>query len=207
MVFGSKSQKNNQNNLQRGKAAFPPPCARLVGYPLSRGAQPPQHCKRMVERAWVQYSWTKTRSQIDQNGSQKIDQKSIENSSKINQKSSKNRSKIDQKSIKNRSTSRPGGGLGGFWQPSASWEASWDFLEAFWGVLEASLAVLARKSWPTWLQLGSQNGAKIDKNSKLKSIKNQTPLGIRFWEDFGGFGEGKWSQVGTKIASKMDLIL
>ena len=29
------------------------------------------------------------------------------------------------------------------------------------------------------------------------------PLGIDFWEDFGGFGEPKWSQVGTKIEPKI----
>ena len=50
-------------------------------------------------------------------------------------------------------------------------------------------------------------GGSRDAKIYEKSIKNQTPLRISFWEDFGGFGEGKWSQVGTKIASKMDLIL
>ena len=30
-------------------------------------------------------------------------------------------------------------------------------------------------------------------------------LGIDFWKDFGGFGEAKWSQVGTKIVSKIIL--
>ena len=29
-------------------------------------------------------------------------------------------------------------------------------------------------------------------------------LGIEFWKDFGGFYEGKWRQVGTKIVSKFD---
>ena len=28
------------------------------------------------------------------------------------------------------------------------------------------------------------------------------PLGIDFWEDFGGFWRAKWSQVGTKIDKK-----
>ena len=28
------------------------------------------------------------------------------------------------------------------------------------------------------------------------------PLGIDFWEDFGGFLEPKWSHVGTKIDQK-----
>ena len=27
-------------------------------------------------------------------------------------------------------------------------------------------------------------------------------LGIDFWKDFGGFWEGKWRQVGTKIDKK-----
>ena len=28
------------------------------------------------------------------------------------------------------------------------------------------------------------------------------PPGIGFWKDFGGFGEGKWSQVDTQIHQK-----
>ena len=31
------------------------------------------------------------------------------------------------------------------------------------------------------------------------------PLGIDFWKDFGGFWEGKWRQVGTKMGSKIDV--
>ena len=67
------------------------------------------------------------------------------------------------------------------------------------GVLEASWAVLGRKRWPTSPQVGSQNGDKIDKKSFQKSIIFLMPLGIDFWKDVGGFWEGKWSQVGTKI--------
>ena len=55
-----------------------------------------------------------------------------------------------------------------------------------------------RKMWPTWPQLGSQDGAKIEKTSMQKSIKKSMPLKIDFWNDFGGFWDGKWSQVGTK---------
>ena len=33
------------------------------------------------------------------------------------------------------------------------------------------------------------------------------PLGIDFGEDFGGFGEPKWSHVGTQMEPKMDLML
>ena len=35
-----------------------------------------------------------------------------------------------------------------------------------------------------------------------KSIVFLMPLGIDFWVDFGGFGEAKSSQVGTKIDQK-----
>ena len=31
------------------------------------------------------------------------------------------------------------------------------------------------------------------------------PSGIVFWKDFDGFWEGKWSQVGTKIALEIDV--
>ena len=46
------------------------------------------------------------------------------------------------------------------------------------GVLKASWAVLGRKRWPTSPQVGSQNGAKIDKKSIQKSINFLMPLGI-----------------------------
>ena len=43
----------------------------------------------------------------------------------------------------------------------------------------------------------------MEKKSMQKSIKNLMHLGIGFWKDFGGFWEGKWSQVGTKIHQKL----
>ena len=33
------------------------------------------------------------------------------------------------------------------------------------------------------------------------------PLEVDFWSVFGGFWEAKWSQVGTKMAFQIDLIL
>ena len=136
----------------------------------------------------------------------------------MDQESTKNQSKMDQISIKTRPKSRSGGLRGRFGgvlsrlgRSKASLEASWTVLEASWrrlgGVLEASLAVLGREKWPTWLQLGSQNGAKIEKKSKPNATKIWMPLGVGFLKGFGGFGKAKWSQVGTKMASKIDLIL
>ena len=90
---------------------------------------------------------------------------------------------------------------------------SWGILEHLWcrdsilerpvAILEASGGVLARKRWPTWLQLGPQNGARIEKKSKQKSIKILMALGVGFLKDFGGFGRVKWSQVGTEIEPKI----
>ena len=57
------------------------------------------------------------------------------------------------------------------------------------------------KKSPTWPQLGSQDGAKMDKKSMQKSIKKLMHLGIDFWEDLGGFWEGKCSHVGTKFGA------
>ena len=62
-----------------------------------------------------------------------------------------------------------------------------------------------RKMWPTWPQLGSQEGAKMKKKSMQKSIKNLMPLGMDFCEDFIAFFVPKCSQVGTKMASKIDI--
>ena len=72
------------------------------------------------------------------------------------------------------------------------------------------------KMWPTWPQLGSQNGAQIDKNRSKTPIKMLMLLGVGFWSVFGGFWEAKRSRVGPKlhsfcfpksikIASKIDL--
>ena len=44
----------------------------------------------------------------------------------------------------------------------------------------------------------------MERKSMQKSIENLMHLGIDFRKDFGGFWEAKWSQVGTKIASKID---
>ena len=115
-------------------------------------------------------------------------------------------SKMIPESFQNRRLGRVLGALG----------ASWGCLGASWGVfgclggvlgrlvavLGASWGVLARKRWPTWLQLGPQNGARIEKKSKQKSIKILMPLGVGFLKDFSGFGRVKWSQVGTKIDPK-----
>ena len=42
---------------------------------------------------------------------------------------------------------------------------------------------------PTWVQVGFQNGAKIEEKSMEKSIENVMHLGIDFWDDVGGFLE------------------
>ena len=105
---------------------------------------------------------------------------------KINQKSIQNPSQIDQKSIKIR--------FGSLLAPS----------DRPGGILGRLGGILARKRWPTWLQLGSQNGAKIEKKSKPNATKIWMPLGVGFLKDFGGFGKAKWSQVGIRIASQID---
>ena len=38
------------------------------------------------------------------------------------------------------------------------------------------------------------------------SMKKLEPLEIHFGEDFEGFWEAQWSEVGTKMASQIDLI-
>ena len=124
----------------------------------------------------------------------------MENQSKINQTSIKNQSKIHQNSIKNPPKIDLGGVLG-------SLGASWGVLAASWGVLgrlgrvsAASWGVLGASWWATWLQLGSQNGAKIDWKSKQKTIKILMPLRIGFLKDFSGF----WRQNGSMLASKIE---
>ena len=92
---------------------------------------------------------------------------------------------MDEKSIKNHSKNQPKNGVphrtvatktGVPHRPKLGYPighcgtGSWDalrgvlraILDRFGAVLEASWAVLGRERWPTWDQLGVQNGAKID---------------------------------------------
>ena len=129
----------------------------------------------------------------------------MKNGPKINQKSIKNGPKIDQTSSKIEVWRAPGQ----VWRPlGPSWAIQSVFggiLESLGSVLELSWAGLGRERWPTWFQLGPQNGARIEKKSKQKSIKILMPLGVGFWKDFCGFWEAKWSQVGAKMGSKIDI--
>ena len=61
------------------------------------------------------------------------------------------------------------------------------------------------KSWPTWRQVGSPNRAKIHKKSTQKSIKKSMAFKNDFLLDFDSFLGGKWSQVGSKIVSEIDV--
>ena len=105
----------------------------------------------------------------------KIIEESTKKQSKIHEKydrkTMKKQPKIDQKSTKNRS-----------WRPlGASWGVL-NVLGASWGRLMGLLGrlggVLGASWWPTWLQVDPQKGAKIDQNSKQKSINFSMPLGI-----------------------------
>ena len=99
---------------------------------------------------------------------------------------------------------RLGGVLGGSWSVLGLLGVSGGVLGRLVTVLGASWGRLGSKRWPTWFQLGFQNGAKIEKKSKPNAIKIWMPLGVGFLKDFGGFGRAKWSQVGIRIASQID---
>ena len=92
----------------------------------------------------------------------------------------------------------------GLW---ASWSFPGDSREPPGRLPGASWAVLARKRWPTWPQVGPQNGPKMDKKSKPKSIQISMPLGVAFGGDFVGLGRPKWSHVGPRMEPEMDLVL
>ena len=125
----------------------------------------------------------------------------MQNRPKIIPKSSKNRWKIHPKSINVARVGPPGGLLEASWEPLGVLGASGG---PPGGVLGASWGVLGVSWWPTWLQLGSQNGAQIDQKSKQKSINFWMPLGIGFLKNVGGFWKEKWRQVGMRMASKID---
>ena len=71
--------------------------------------------------------------------------------------------------------------LGRFWKRLGP---SWKRLG---GDLEASLASLVRERWPTWLQVGSENGAQVNKKKIQKLINFLMPLGINLFRFFMAF--------------------
>ena len=91
--------------------------------------------------------------------------------------------------------------LGRFWKRLGP---SWKRLGA---VLEASWAFLGRERWPIWFQVGFQNRAQINEKSIQKLINFLMPLGIDLFRFFMDFWKQKPSHVGSKIYSKIDLIL
>ena len=143
-----------------------------------------------------------------------MDQKSSKNQSKNKPKHrpkiNQHRPKIDQKSTK-----IPPGPMGYptwadgvplFWSRAqvvldlgALLGSSWRRPET---VLEASWAVLGRERWPTWVQLGFQNAAKIDEKSVQKLINFMMPLGIDVFRFFNDFWIQKSSHVGSKMYKK-----
>ena len=84
------------------------------------------------------------------------------------------------------------GGLGGLWLPNASWKAFW--------------AALGRFSKPRWLQLGAQEGPKLEPKRRKNWWENRSKI-RRLWKsifewilvDFG-------KDFGTKIEAEIDVI-
>ena len=142
----------------------------------------------------------------------KIKQKSTKNRPKRNRKSTKKSKKDDQKSLLEGSR----GDFESSWRPIPKHEGgdpffgailgpSWRPLGPSWRPLGPVLAVMAA----SWARLGpllaAEIGPQVDQISTQQSIRTLMPLRIDFWEDFGGFWEVKWGQVGSKIEAKIDL--
>ena len=136
--------------------------------------------------------------------------------SKIKQKSTKNRPRRDRKSTKKSIKNRSRGVFGGTWRPIPKNEGarrffgtllgpSWRPLGPSWRPRGLVLAVLAASWARLGLVLAAEIGPQVDQISTQKSIRTLMPLGIDFLEDFGGFWEVKWKQVGSKIGAKIDL--
>ena len=87
------------------------------------------------------------------------------------------------------------GSLGGVWAPSASSGRPGRLLERL-------RLIFGGQHAPRMVQLGFQNGAKIEQHLKQKSIIFLMPLGIDLWVDYGGFWVPKSSHVGNKWDQK-----
>ena len=88
---------------------------------------------------------------------------------------------------------------------SPYFRASWRHLGPSWGHLGPPLAALGPPLAALGPLLASQNGAKMVPKSIQKSIKILMFFLIGFLSDFDRFGVPKWSQVGTKMGSKIDV--
>ena len=138
-----------------------------------------------------------------------VTQKSSKNQPKIDQEETenppKNQSKICQKSILEGSR----GVFGGTCRPIPKNKAGALFfgtlLGPSWRPLGLVLAVLAASWARLGLVLPAELRPQVDQISTQKTIRTLMPLGIDFLEDFGGFWEVKWRQVGSKIGAKIDL--
>ena len=115
----------------------------------------------------------------------------MKNASKINQKSVKHGPAMDQTSVKIEVWKVPGQvcrPLGPSWAIQTIFKGILDRLGA---VLEASWAGNVANMAPTWPQVRSQVGAKMDKKSIQKSINKLIASELGVWNDVGGFWEGK----------------
>ena len=122
---------------------------------------------------------------------QKIFQKSSKKSSKMDPNWSQNGQKIDPRRHPKNDLSQ-----------EASRRLHTAFGLGILGRLGGVLGRLGREKWPTWLQLGSQNGAKMVQKSIKIWIIFWMPLGIDFLLIFDQFFAPKWRQIETKIDQK-----
>ena len=82
----------------------------------------------------------------------------------------------------------------------ASWGGFGSFLERLGRVVEESWAVLGPKRWPTWYQVGRQNGSRIDQKWIQKSICFMKALGDIIFQYILAF----WSQNPYHVGSKIN---
>ena len=139
----------------------------------------------------------------DQNSIENSIEKPIKTSVKIKHKFTK----INEKSTKNLSWRALGRVLEALAGHTRKRTIALSFFEASWNRLGRLLGPSWRSLGAIWGCFGLQNGIKMVIKSIQKSIEKMIHLGIDFGKDFGGFGEAKWTEVGTRKTSKMDLIL
>ena len=111
----------------------------------------------------------------------------MNNPLKMDETSTKNQPKIDQQSMKIE-----------VWRGSERILAFKRVLEGAWAALKSETVANMASSWGPKL---SQNREKIDAKIDQKIDAFQK----RYFLDFYGFWEGKWSQVGTKIVLEIDV--
>ena len=145
---------------------------------------------KKIDEKWIKnqpkinQKWTKHEANISQNRGLEGKCNNVVMWQRKKPKTFKNRALGAPKSRSGGAKWRSGGANMEVWRaPARVQNAFWVILSAetnFWSFLKGSWGRFVAKKWPTWAQLGPQEGATINGKWGRKSINFSMPFGIDF---------------------------